>query len=201
MTYKCDCFEFYWSFPVQKLLNPRCTKYFPLIDLCSQKCVTQIFFSVLRDFFSLAFLFSMIRTEIHHRMHLFWGISQETLKITDKSVDIALATCFQDNVLVVIITKTPRQLLVIHLWLVFPDAPSSSNLVRIRHFKLPAIACPADEVLACFVCEQLEQKLPELNWSTAREARALGGWRGDGLDRATLTTVRRFTIDESWVLN
>ena len=55
-------------------------------------------------------------------------VSKNTLEITDESVDVSLARCLVDDVLVIIVSETTRQLLVVHLWLVLSQTPSSSNL-------------------------------------------------------------------------
>ena len=46
-------------------------------------------------------------------------VSKKTLKITHKSVHVSLAGRLMDNVLVVIISQTSGQLLIVHLWLIF----------------------------------------------------------------------------------
>ena len=38
-------------------------------------------------------------------MNFFWTVAKEALKITDKSVDVTFASCFQDDVLVIIVPK------------------------------------------------------------------------------------------------
>lgn len=38
-------------------------------------------------------------------MDLLWAVAQETLEITDEAVDVALASCLQDDVLVVVIPE------------------------------------------------------------------------------------------------
>lgn len=52
------------------------------------------------------------------------------------------------NILVVIITKTTAQLLVIHFRLVLADAPATCYLVWVSQLKLPSIAGPRDKALA-----------------------------------------------------
>lgn len=42
-----------------------------------------------------------------------------------------------------------------------------AHLIRVRKFELPAVSGPADERLAGFVRQELQQKLPELDGSTA----------------------------------
>ena len=62
-------------------------------------------------------------------------VSKETLEVTDESVDVSLARCLVDNVLVIIVSETARQLLVVHLWLVLSQPPASSNLARKENVK------------------------------------------------------------------
>ena len=52
------------------------------------------------------------------------------------------------NILVVIITETAAQLLVVHFRLVFADTPTTSHFIRIRQLELPAVASPRDKSLA-----------------------------------------------------
>ena len=85
-----------------------------------------------------------------------------------------------DDILVIIISQTAREFLVVHLWLVFPHAPPPGHLVRVRQFKLPAVPGPGDEVLTSLVCEELQQELPQLDGAGALEpgqklGRVVGG--------------------------
>ena len=57
------------------------------------------------------------------------------------------------------IPKASGELLVVHLWLVLSDSPSSGNLIWITHLELPAVTGPVDKVLAALVCEELKKKL------------------------------------------
>ena len=68
-----------------------------------------------------------------------------------------------DDVLIVIISQTARQFLIVHLWLVFPHAPSHGNLIGVIHLELPSVPGPGDDVDARLVCEELQQELPQLN--------------------------------------
>ena len=63
-------------------------------------------------------------------------VSKETLEVTDESVDISLARCLVDDVLVIIVSETPRQLLIVHLWLVLSQTPASSNLENKENINL-----------------------------------------------------------------
>ena len=56
-----------------------------------------------------------------------------------------------DDVLIVIVSETPRQLLVIHLWFILPESPAARHLVRVGQLDLPAVPGPGDEVLTAFV--------------------------------------------------
>ena len=68
--------------------------------------------------FSWVFLQSG-RRYADHGVHFFRGVTQQALDVTDEPVDVPLACCLQDDVLVIVISQTPRHLLVVHLWLVF----------------------------------------------------------------------------------
>ena len=84
-----------------------------------------------------------------------------------------------DDVLIVIVSETPRQLLVIHLWFILPESPASGHLVRVGQLELPAVAGPGDEVLAGLVGEELQQELPQLDGPRALEpGQQLGGVGG-----------------------
>jgi len=116
-------------------------------------------------------VFVIIWFEVDHCMHLLRTIAKQTLEVTDESVDITFPGCFQDDVFVVVISQSTRQLFVVHLGFVFPVSPPSRNLVWIDHLELPTIPRPSDEVLAGFICKKLQQKLPQLNGAWACEAR------------------------------
>ena len=57
------------------------------------------------------------------------------------------------------VPESSGELLVVHLWLVLSDAPSSGNLIRVGHLELPTITSPVDEVLAALVGEELQEEL------------------------------------------
>ena len=117
---------------------------------------------------------------LNHGLNLWRRKPKETLKITDESVDISLARCLQDNVLIVIVSHGTRHLLVVHLWFILPQSPSDSHLIRIHHLELPAVSSPTDDVEAGLVREELQQELPQLDGTWASEARTwlAGLWQG-----------------------
>lgn len=55
-------------------------------------------------------------------------LPEQALQIANKAIDVAFAGGLVDDVFVVVITQPTRQFLVVHLRLVFADAPASSNL-------------------------------------------------------------------------
>lgn len=61
-------------------------------------------------------------------MQLFGSVSQQAFQVTHKAVDVALAGRLVDDVFVVVVAQTATQLLVVHLGLVFPLAPSACHL-------------------------------------------------------------------------
>ena len=117
-------------------------------------------------------------------LHLLETHTQHVLKVTDKLVHVSLPRDFANDALVVIVTETSTQLLVVHARFVLPRAPLPSNLLGVIQFELPLAACPRDAVLVFPVCQQLKEELPELNRTRAREGHpgALPGqnWRCAG---------------------
>ena len=55
-------------------------------------------------------------------------VAQQGLQVADEPVHVPLARRLVDDVLVVVVAQPPTQLLVVHLGLVFPQAPTSRNL-------------------------------------------------------------------------
>ena len=49
--------------------------------------------------------FFFFQFQINHLMNFLGTVAQKALKITDKSVDIAFASCFQNDVFVVVVPK------------------------------------------------------------------------------------------------
>ena len=124
--------------------------------------------------------------EVHHGVNLLRAVAKQALQVADEPVDVTLSGRFQDDVLVVIVSEPPGQLLVVHLGLVLPDAPPPGHLVRVGHLELPAVASPADERLTGLVRQELQQELPQLDGPRAGEAGCLAGMMLTDLARAKL---------------
>ncbi len=58
----------------------------------------------------LVFLLFLVGLQIDHLVNLFGAVSQEALEVTNESVDVALASGLQNDVLVVVIPKIQQQL-------------------------------------------------------------------------------------------
>ena len=78
------------------------------------------------------------------------------MEVADEAVDVSFAGSFVDDVLVVVVAQSPRQLLVVHLGFVLADAPATGHLVGVAEFELPAVAGPRYEILARLVRQQLQ---------------------------------------------
>lgn len=61
-------------------------------------------------------------------MELLRRVAQQALQVTDEAVDVALPGRLVDDVLVIVVAQATAQLLVVHLGLVFPLAPSPGHL-------------------------------------------------------------------------
>ena len=92
-------------------------------------------------------------------------LPQQILEIANETVDVSFAGGFVDDVFVVVVAQPARQLFIVHFGFVLADAPATGHLIRIAQFELPTIPRPRYEVLARFVCQQLEQELPQLDGS------------------------------------
>ena len=78
-------------------------------------------------------------------------MSDDGRHVADKAVDISAPRRLVNNVLVVVVTQTATQLLIVHLGLVLASAPASSHLVRVAEAELPVVARPRDVVLARWI--------------------------------------------------
>ena len=61
-------------------------------------------------------------------MQLSWLVSKQTLKVADKAVDIAFASCLAYDVFIVVVAQTTTQLLIVHLGFVLPPTPQQRHL-------------------------------------------------------------------------
>ena len=52
-----------------------------------------------------------------------------TPSLTD--IDSPLAGCFMNDILVVVVSQSSRQLLIVHLWFVLPQTPAPGHLLKI----------------------------------------------------------------------
>jgi hypothetical protein len=119
-----------------------------------------------------------------------------------------------NDLLVVVVTQTSAQLLVVHLGLVLAHSPQSGHLVRVGQFELPPVTRPGDTVLAALVRQQLEQELPQLDRPAAgiagegsgRDGRAGvnrmashdGGWPEVGLERRVTASTAYSRHEVDW---
>ena len=84
-----------------------------------------------------------------------------------KLVGVAFTVHFCHDVLVVVISQGPTQLVVVHVGLALPLAPTPGDFVRVDHLELPVGALPRDAVAVGGIREELKKELPQLNLTTA----------------------------------
>jgi len=94
------------------------------------------------------------------RKQLLRAVAQHLIELTDKPVHVSLAGRLVNDVLVIVVSHTAWQFLVIHLGLVLAHAPPPCDFVRVGHLELPSVPRPCYQVLAGLVRQQLKQKLP-----------------------------------------
>lgn len=93
------------------------------------------------------------------------GHPKHGLQVTHKSVHVAFAWHFMNDVLVIVVPKASAQLLIIHLWLVFAGTPPTGHLFWINKLELPLSTSPSNAVLTVPVSEKFQQELPQLDGS------------------------------------
>jgi hypothetical protein len=84
----------------------------------------------------------------HDKVLLLKYSPHQTLQVTHKTVHIAFACCLVDYVLVVIVSQSTTQFLIVHFGFVLADSPTACHLIRICQLELPAITRPGNEALA-----------------------------------------------------
>ena len=70
-----------------------------------------------------------------------------------------------DHVVVIVVPQGTRQLLVVHCRLVLPLTPHLCNRLGAVQFELPVGRHPLNDLAVPVVCQQLQQKLPQLDLS------------------------------------
>lgn len=94
--------------------------------------------------------------------------------------------------LVVIVSQSPAQLVVVHVCLVLAEAPQFGHFFSLEEFELAIVRRPADEVLMFLVQQQVQKELPQGDctlhtWEGGQEAgRSELGSAGQGLCGALL---------------
>lgn len=59
--------------------------------------------------------------------------------------------------------ESSAEFLIVHCWLVLALAPFLCHKLRLIEFELSLLAYPGDAVSGIFVCQQLQQELPQLD--------------------------------------
>ena len=82
-------------------------------------------------------------------------------------IGVALTVDLRHDVLVVVVSQGPTQLVVVHVRLVLALAPALRHFVRVDHLELAVGPLPLDARHVVAVREQLEQELPQLDLTAA----------------------------------
>lgn len=101
------------------------------------------------------------------------GVGRYRLVELRKSVEVefvgvSFAVDFRHDVFVVVVTKGPTQLIIVHIGLILSLSPASRDLVRIDQFEFAVGSFPCNEMRILWVREQLKKELPELDLATTR---------------------------------
>lgn len=83
------------------------------------------------------------RVLVHGRLGRMWLQSLgDAMEV--KFVGISFAMHFGHNVFIIVISKGPAQLVIIHVGLALPLPPAPGHLIGVRHFELPIGPLPGD---------------------------------------------------------
>lgn len=85
-----------------------------------------------------------LAADVQHGMKLSRLISQQALQVADKAVHVAFAGSLAYDVLVVVVSQTTTQLLVVHLGFVLPLPPQQRHLEAMPQFNSTAHTGPQD---------------------------------------------------------
>lgn len=107
------------------------------------------------------------RVLVHGRLGRVWLQSLGDA-VEVKFVSIPLAVHFGHNVLIVVVSEGPAQLVIIHVGLAFPLPPAPGHLIGVRHFELPVGPLPGDAAGVGAVREELQEELPQLDLPAPR---------------------------------
>ena len=80
-----------------------------------------------------------------------------------KFVGIALAVHFGHDVLVIVVAKSPAQLVVVHVGFALAFPPALCHLIWVCHLELAIGAFPGDDAGIVTVGQELQQELPQLD--------------------------------------
>ena len=72
-----------------------------------------------------------------------------------------------DNVLLVVISESSGELVEVHDWIAFPDAPQPGEFDRVDDPKFETVAGPGEDGSMFAVSEKLQNELPQLDTVTA----------------------------------
>lgn len=79
-----------------------------------------------------------LAADVQHGMKLSRLVSQQALQVADEAIDVAFAGSLAYDVLVVVVSKTTTQLLIVHLGLVLPLPPQQGHLEAMPQFSSTA---------------------------------------------------------------
>ena len=100
----------------------------------------------------------------------------ELSHVAYESIHVSFACCFDNDLLVVIVSQATAQFLVVHPGFALFSAPKFSNSFRVDQLEFPAVPRPSYDVTEAGIEQKFEEKFPQLYWSLADASRDDGFW-------------------------
>ena len=107
--------------------------------------------------------------------------------------------------LVIIVSESAAELVVIHVGLVLAEPPEASHLLCIQQLELPICRRPGDGMALALVLQKVQQELPQCD-GRVHGWRGVEGWRGgrwgqsqrDIIVLSQFTSLNRATHTDRW---
>lgn len=113
--------------------------------------------------------------------HVDEGVVDQNKFIEVEFIGEPLAFGLMEDPLVVVVSESPAQLVVVHLGFTLPGPPQPGHLIRVLDDELAVVPLPGDDVMVLFFPEQLQDEVPQLDLSGpgARLRLVSPFWEGD----------------------
>lgn len=101
-----------------------------------------------------------------------WTVAVNELShVAYESIHVSLACRFDNDLLVIVVSQTTAQFLVVHPGFALFPAPKFSDSFRVDQLEFPAVPRPCYDVTEAGIEQKFEEKFPQLYWSLTDASR------------------------------